>query len=262
MIFVIDIGNTNTVLGVFANGKLYYQWRIKTDRYKTEDEFAMIFKSLFNDRGLSFSQVESIVISSVVPPIMDALEKMCTKYFDMKPLIVGADDVKLPLVINYPYPKEIGADRLVNAIGALHLYESPFIIIDFGTATTFCYVNEKQEYIGGIIAPGIKISVDALYARASKLPKIEIEKPETVIGKSTVSAMQSGVYYGYIGQVDGIVHKIKEEIGQDAKVIATGGLAPLIAEDSETIDEVCEHLTLIGLHQIYLHNKQLKDEVQ
>lgn len=260
MIFVIDIGNTNTVLGVFAQGKLCYEWRIQTDRHKTEDEFAMLFKSLFNDRGLAFSQIESIIISSVVPPIMYALEKMCKNYFDIKPLIVGTEKVFLPLTIKYPHPKEIGADRIVNAIGALHLFESPFIIIDFGTATTFCYVNEKQEYLGGIIAPGIKISMDALYERASKLPKIEIEKPESVIGQSTVGAMQSGVFYGYVGQVDGIVNKIKDEMNQDAKVIATGGLAPLIAGGSETIDVVEEHLTLIGLYEIYQYNKQLKDE--
>src|SRR5690625_4066166 len=156
MIFVIDIGNTNTVLGVFANDKLYYEWRIQTDRHKTEDEFAMLFKSLFNDRGLSFSQIDSIIISSVVPPIMNALEKMCATYFDIKPLIVGDENVELPIHIDYPQPKEIGADRLVNAIGALELYDSPLIIIDFGTATTFCYVDDKHQYIGGIIAPGIK----------------------------------------------------------------------------------------------------------
>lgn len=259
MIFVIDIGNTNTVLGVFANGKLYYEWRVQTDRHKTEDEFAMLFKSLFNDRGLSFSQIESIIISSVVPPIMNALEKMCANYFDIKPLIVGSDEVQLPLEITYPQPKEVGADRIVNAIGAIQLFESPLIIIDFGTATTFCYVNEKKQYIGGIIAPGIKISMDALYTHASKLPKIEIEKPDSVIGYSTVGAMQSGVYYGYVGQVDGIVSKIRDQMDANTKVIATGGLAPLIAGGSETIDIVEEHLTLIGLYHIYEYNKQLKE---
>lgn len=259
MIFVIDIGNTNTVLGVFANDKLCYEWRIQTDRHKTEDEFAMLFKSLFADRGLSFSQIDSIVISSVVPPIMYALEKMCHTYFDINPYIVGSEKVQLPLEITYPQPKEIGADRIVNAIGALQLYESPFIIIDFGTATTFCYVNERQQYLGGIIAPGIKISMDALYTHASKLPKIEIERPDHVIGQSTVGAMQSGVYYGYVGQVDGIVKNIQKEREVEANVIATGGLAPLIARGSETIDVVEEHLTLIGLYEIYKFNKQLKE---
>lgn len=259
MIFVIDIGNTNTVLGVFANDKLCYEWRIQTDRHKTEDEFAMLFKSLFDDRGLSFSQIDSIIISSVVPPIMHALEKMCAVYFEIKPLIVGDEHVKLPLEITYPQPKEVGADRIVNAVGALELYKSPFIIIDFGTATTFCYVNERQQYLGGIIAPGIKISMDALYAHASKLPKIEIERPANVIGQSTVEAMQSGVYYGYVGQVDGIVQNMQKQMEVDTYVIATGGLAPLIAGGSDTIDTVEEHLTLIGLYKIYEYNKQLKE---
>lgn len=255
MIFVIDIGNTNTVLGVFREGKLLHEWRIQTDRHKTEDEFAMLFKALFDFRGLQFSQIEGIIISSVVPPIMYALEKMCMTYFDITPLVIGKDDVHLPIDINYPQPKEIGADRIVNAIGALELFQPPIIIIDFGTATTFCYVSEDRAYYGGIISPGIKISVDALYLRASKLPKIEIEKPDTVIGKSTVGAMQSGVYYGYIGQVDGIVQQIKEETGRHATVVATGGLARLIADGSKTIDHVEEHLTLIGLNKIYEKNK-------
>lgn len=259
MIFVIDIGNTNTVLGVFANDKLCYEWRIQTDRHKTEDEFAMLFKLLFDDRGLSFSQIDSIIISSVVPPIMFALEEMCQVYFEINPLIVGSDDVKLPLEITYPQPEEIGADRIVNAIGALELYESPMIIIDFGTATTFCYVNEQHQYLGGVIAPGIKISMDALYEHASKLPKIEIERPERVIGQSTVGAMQSGVYYGYVGQVDGIVKNIQKQKNVDPRVIATGGLAPLIARGSETIETVEDHLTLIGLYKIYEYNKQLKE---
>lgn len=259
MIFVIDIGNTNTVLGVFANDKLCYEWRIQTDRHKTEDEFAMLFKSLFEDRGLSFTHIDSIIISSVVPPIMHALEEMCKIYFEIEPLIVGSENVKLPLEITYPQPREIGADRIVNAIGALELYESPFVIIDFGTATTFCYVNEKKQYIGGIIAPGIKISMDALYTHASKLPKIEIERPDHVIGQSTIGAMQSGVYFGYVGQVDGIVKKIQKQMDVDACIIATGGLAPLIARGSETIEVVEEHLTLIGLYKIYKYNNGLKE---
>lgn len=254
MIFVIDIGNTNTVLGVFREGNLQYEWRIQTDRHKTEDEFGMLFKSLFDFRGLQFSQIEGIIISSVVPPIMYALEKMCKTYFGITPLVIGKDDVILDIDIQYPQPKEIGADRIVNAIGAIASHEGSIIIIDFGTATTFCYVSEQHAYIGGIIAPGIKISMDALYHHASKLPKIEIERPEQIIGKSTVGAMQSGVYYGYIGQVDGIVNKIKEQMGSDATVIATGGLARLIAVGSETIDFVEEHLTLKGLYEIYEKN--------
>lgn len=255
MIFVLDIGNTNTVLGVFHDETLQYEWRIQTDRHKTEDEFGMLIQSLFDSKGLIFSQIEGIIISSVVPPMMKALEKMCEKYFGITPLVVGKDNVQLQIDIKYPQPKEIGADRIVNAIGAIHLFDTPLIIIDFGTATTFCYVDQDKAYIGGIIAPGIKISMDALYSRASKLPRIEIAKPESIIGQSTVGAMQSGVYYGYIAQVDGIVNKIKQQVGTNPTVVATGGLASLISQGSDTIEHIEEHLTLKGLHKIYKQNK-------
>src|SRR5699024_716502 len=221
MIFVLDTGNTNTVLGVFENDKLKYEWRIKTDRHKTEDEFAILVKSLFNLEKISFQAINGIIISSVVPPIMFALEKMCRNYFNIEPLIIGKIDVDDQLGMRYPYPEEIGADRIVNAVGAIEAYGAPVIIIDFGTATTYCYVNEDKEYFGGIISPGIKISMEALYSKASKLPKIEIQRPDTVIGHSTVEAMQSGVYYGYVGQVDGIIRRMKEQVGDKAKVIAT-----------------------------------------
>src|SRR5690625_1635075 len=219
MVFVIDIGNTNTVLGIFENDELTYEWRIQTDIHKTKDEFAILIKSLFDFQGIRFSEIEGIIISSVVPPIMMALEKMCHNYFNIMPLIVGKEQVKSYLEIKYPQPKEIGADRIVNAVGAIHIYQSPLIIIDFGTATTFCYVGEDKAYHGGIIAPGIKISMDALYSFASKLPKIEIEKPNNIIGQSTVEAMQSGVYYGYVGQVDGIVHQMKTQIRERKSVV-------------------------------------------
>lgn len=256
MILVLDIGNTNTVIGVFENGKLEYEWRIQTDRHKTEDEFGMLIKSLFDYKELSFSQIEGIIISSVVPPIMNALEKMCTLYFQITPLVVGKEQVDTYLEISYPQPKEIGADRLVNAVGAISLYDAPLIIIDFGTATTFCYVDEKETYRGGIIAPGIKVSMEALYSKASKLPKIEIEQPENIIGNSTIEAMQSGVYYGYVGQVDGIVKRMKQSLLVEPVVIATGGLAPLIARGSETIDHIETHLTLKGLYEIYERNNK------
>lgn len=257
MIFVLDIGNTNTVLGVFEEDTLKYEWRIQTDRHKTEDEFGMLIKSLFDFKGLAFSQIEGIIISSVVPPIMQALEKMCQLYFNIDPLVVGKNEINATLQISYPNPKEIGADRIVNAVGAIDLYDSPLIIIDFGTATTFCYVDENKAYHGGIIAPGIKISMDALYSFASKLPKIEIEKPKNIVGQSTVEAMQSGVYYGYVGQVDGIVNRIKEDMEVEPTVIATGGLAPLIARGSETIHHIEKHLTLKGLYIIYEKNKNI-----
>lgn len=256
MIFVLDTGNTNTVLGVFKDDTLIYEWRIKTDRYKTEDEFGMLIKSLFDHKNIRFSDFSGVIISSVVPPMIVALEKMCAKYFEITPFIVGRKEVDIPLPMAYPHPDEIGADRIVNAVGAIDTYGAPLVIIDFGTATTYCYVDEKGAYYGGLIAPGVKISMEALYSKASKLPKIEIQAPERVIGTSTVKAMQSGVFYGYVGQVDGIVKRMIEETKKQATVIATGGLAPLIADASETIDHVDSHLTLKGLYLIYEKNKQ------
>ncbi|MGJ9460209.1 type III pantothenate kinase [Oceanobacillus sp. CF4.6] len=251
MLFVLDVGNTNTVLGVFEKDKLKYEWRIKTDRYKTEDEFGMLIKSLFNFKDVSFSEIDGVVISSVVPPIMFALEKMSRDYFNIDPMVIGNADFQTYLKMNYPNPKEIGADRIVNAAGAIKEHGAPLIIIDFGTATTYCYINEAAEYSGGIITPGINISMEALYSKASKLPKIEIQAPDHVIGTSTVEAMTSGVFYGYVGQVDGLVNKIKEEKKGNPKVIATGGLANLISDESTTIDIVDPHLTLKGLYLIY-----------
>lgn len=256
MLFVIDVGNTNTVLGVFEDNQLLHEWRIKTDRYKTEDEFAVLLNSLFDMSRLEFSQIEAIMISSVVPPIMQALEKLCLKYFELQPIIINKDTVQQSIQITYPHPNEIGADRIVNAVGAIEKYGVPLIIIDFGTATTYCYVDKEGNYTGGLIAPGINISLDALYQKAAKLPKIEIEEPDHIIGRSTVEAMQAGVFYGYVGQVDGIVRRIHKEQGEDAKVIATGGLAKLIANASETIETVDPYLTLTGLAKIYEDNKR------
>ncbi|TXL63462.1 type III pantothenate kinase [Cerasibacillus terrae] len=254
MLFVLDVGNTNTVLGVFQENELKHEWHIKTDRYKTEDEFGMLIKSLFEYKGLLFSDITGVIISSVVPPIMFALERMCKLYFQIEPLIVGKDTVLSFLKINYPNPQEIGADRVVNAVGALVEHKGPLIIIDFGTATTYCYINEMEEYEGGLISPGINISMDALYQRAAKLPKIEIEEPDHVIGRSTVEAMQAGVFYGAVAQIDGIVRRMKQSKGTDPTIIATGGLAPLVGGASETIQIIDSHLTLKGLHQIYQKN--------
>lgn len=254
MIFVIDIGNTNTVLGVFEAEKLKYEWRIKTDRYKTSDEFAVLIKALFDYQGVQFSQIKDIIISSVVPPIMAALEEMCMSYFQVTPLVIGKD-MKTNLKMLYPNPKEIGADRIVNAVGAIDKYAGPLIIVDFGTATTFCYINENNEYVGGIISPGVNISMEALYQKAAKLPKIDIQPPNQVIGRSTVEAMQSGAFYGYVSQVDGMIKRINQEQNVEPTIIATGGLAPLIAEASETIDIVDQHLTLRGLFLIYQNNR-------
>ncbi|MBD8070998.1 type III pantothenate kinase [Bacillus sp. PS06] len=253
MIFVLDVGNTNTVLGVYEQDTLKYHWRIETSRNKTEDEYGMIVKSLLDHVKLSFNDFKGIIISSVVPPIMFSLERMCEKYFKIKPMVVGPG-IKTGLNIKYDNPKEVGADRIVNAVAGIHLYGSPLIIVDFGTATTYCYINEQGQYMGGAIAPGIGISTEALYSRASKLPRIEIARPDDVIGKNTVSAMQSGILYGYVGQVEGIVNRIKSQATIEPKVIATGGLASLISKESNVIDIIDPFLTLKGLQLIYERN--------
>ncbi len=253
MILVMDTGNTNIVLGVYEQGELKYHWRMETYRQKTEDEYAMQVKALFSHVGLSFNDVNGIIISSVVPPVMFPLEQMCRKYFNIKPLVVGPG-VKTGLNIKYENPREVGADRIVNAVAAIQEYGNPLIIVDFGTATTYCYVNENAEYMGGAIAPGIGISMEALFDRASKLPRVELTKPESVIGKNTVAAMQAGIVYGYVGQVEGIVARFKAQSKLEPTVIATGGMADLIASETSVIDVVDNFLTLKGLHLIYERN--------
>ena len=253
MILVMDTGNTNIVLGVYDQGKLKYHWRMETYRQKTEDEYAMQVKSLFTHVGLTFEEINGIIISSVVPPVMFPLEQMCSKYFNLKPLIVGPG-IKTGLNIKYENPREVGADRIVNAVAAIEEYGSPLIIVDFGTATTYCYVNEDGGYMGGAIAPGIGISMEALFDRASKLPRIELTRPDNVIGKNTVAAMQAGIIFGYVGQVEGIVARMKAQSKEEPTVIATGGLADLIASETTVIDVVDNFLTLKGLHLIYQRN--------
>jgi type III pantothenate kinase len=253
MILVIDVGNTNIVLGVYEEDKLTYHWRVNTDKQKTEDEYGMLVKGLFREEGLSPQDVKGIIISSVVPPLMFALERMCKKYFKQEPLVVGPG-IKTGLSIHYDNPREVGADRIVNAVAAIEEYEPPFIIVDFGTATTFCYIDEQGHYIGGAIAPGIQISTQALYHHASKLPRIELKIPKQVVGKNTVTAMQSGILYGYVGQVDSIIKRMKLQSKEEPTVIATGGLAELIAGESEYIQKVDPYLTLKGLYSIYHRN--------
>ncbi|CAM4247431.1 type III pantothenate kinase [Lederbergia lenta] len=253
MIFVLDVGNTNIVLGVYKQDELKYHWRIETSRHKTEDEFGMAIKSLFEHVGLRFEDINGIIISSVVPPIMFTLEKMCLKYFREKPLIVGPG-IKTGLNIKYENPREVGADRIVNAVAGIESYGSPLIIVDFGTATTFCYIDEKNNYMGGVIAPGIGISTEALYSKAAKLPRIEIMSVDEIIGKNTVAAMQAGILFGFVGQVEGIVKRIIDKSKHKPTVVATGGLANLIATETNMIDIVDQDLTLKGLQLIYKRN--------
>ena len=254
MILVLDAGNSTIVLGVYDHEQLLFHWRMETDRHKTEDEYAMQVKAFFHHAGICFEQVSGIIISSVVPPIMFALEQMCNKYFRVKPLIVGPG-VKTGLNIKYENPREVGADRIVNAIAALDAYKTPLIIVDFGTATTYCYLNEKGDYMGGAIAPGITISTEALYTQAARLPRIEIMRTHNIVGKTTVSAMQAGIFYGFVGQVEGIVNRMKEQSKEEPLVIATGGLANLIAGETQAIDVVDPFLTLKGLYKLYKRNQ-------
>lgn len=254
MIFVFDVGNTNTVLGVFDGEELKHHWRIETSRNKTEDEYGMIIKELFTHVGISSSDISGIIISSVVPPIMFSLERMCEKYFHITPIIVGPG-IRTGLNIKYDNPKEVGADRIVNAVAGIQLYGAPLIIVDFGTATTYCYIDEDKQYMGGAIAPGINISTEALYTKAAKLPRIEIARPNGIVGRNTVHAMQAGILFGYVGQVEGIVKRMKDQSVVEPQVIATGGLASLIAKESDVIDVVDPFLTLKGLQMIFARNQ-------
>ena len=254
MLLVFDVGNTNMVLGVYEGTELKKHWRINTDKEKTSDEYGILISNLFQYDKVDMNSITDVIISSVVPNVMHSLENFCIKYCNKKPLIVGPG-IKTGLNIKYDNPKQVGADRIVNAVAAIEKYKSPMIIIDFGTATTFCAISEKGDYLGGTIAPGIKISSEALFQRASKLPRVELAKPGTAICKNTVSAMQSGIKYGYVGLVDKIISMMKSELGgDDIKVIATGGLSVLIASETDSIDYVDKFLTLEGLRLIYDKN--------
>lgn len=254
MILVIDAGNSNMVIGVYEQKTLRHHWRIATNRSATVDEYGMILLNLFQHASIRIEQMEGVMISSVVPPVNATLEQTCLTYLKQSPLFVGPG-TKTGLNIRYENPREVGADRIVNAVAGIHLYGPPLIIVDFGTATTFCYIDEKGDYIGGAIAPGIGISTEALYQQAAKLPRIELVRPKTTVGRTTVSSMQSGIIFGFAGQVDGIVQRICEDYKVKPKVVATGGLAELIAGESRTITVVNPLLTLQGLQIIYERNK-------
>jgi type III pantothenate kinase len=254
MLLVIDIGNTNTSLGVFDGENLVAKWRLTTARERTGDEWGVHTRNLFALAGLDFKSIDAIAIASVVPPLNFTLKRMAEVYFQVTPLFVDHTiDTGVPIL--YHPPADVGADRIVDAVAAIHKYGAPCIIVDFGTATTFDAINAKGEYLGGVITPGITISSDALFERAAKLPRVEIKRPQKVIGSATVEAMQSGLYHGYIGLVEGILRKMIDELGGAPRVIATGGLAPLIAKGSEFIETVDETLTLDGLRLVFERTK-------
>ena len=253
MLLVIDVGNTYIVLGIFKDQELVDHWRVSTDRLRTTDEYGVLIRHLFYLNGVNSEEIDAIIISSVVPPVMPTLERMCQRYFGLTPLVIGPG-VKTGMDIKYDNPREVGADRIVNAVAAYEKFGGPVIIIDFGTATTFCAVDKKGTYLGGAICPGIGISTDALVQRTAKLPRIEVVQAEKVICRNTVESMQAGVFYGFVGQVDGIVTRMRRELGCKARVVATGGLAVIVAPATDAIDVVEPMLTLEGLKIIYDRN--------
>ncbi|MGA9567077.1 MAG: type III pantothenate kinase [Candidatus Korobacteraceae bacterium] len=263
MLLVLDVGNTNTVLGVFAAqpdshgaghyGQLIAHWRVTTNKSQTVDEYGVLFRNLFAMNGIEVTSVQGIVISSVVPPLDSTLRDVCEVYFQIKPLFIEPG-VKTGMPVHYDNPAEVGADRIVNSVAAYEKYGGPCIVVDFGTATTFDAVSPKGEYLGGVITPGIGISADALFERTARLPRVDIRKPPRVLATNTVNSLQSGLYYGYIGLIDGILERLMAELGSDVKVVATGGLASLMGGGSKYIREVDDLLTLEGLRIIYERN--------
>ncbi len=255
MLIAIDVGNTNIVIGAYKDEKRLFHFRAATSAEKSRDEYGLLFYQLLDHRGIHPEDIEGVIISSVVPPVMYSLERAVKDYLGKTPIIV-TNEMDLGMEILYENPKEIGSDRLVNAVAVLKRYSSPAIVVDFGTATTFCAINEKGQYLGGAICPGIKISVEALYARTAKLPRIELVPTDRIIGRTTVESMQAGVIHGYAGQVDYIAALMKKEMNcPDAKVIATGGLAAMIGREAKSIDIIDGMLTLDGLFEIYKMQK-------
>ncbi len=256
MLLAIDVGNTNTVLGVFKKARLVESFRFSTDERRTSDELSVLVQGIFNNSGLKISEVDAVIVSCVVPPARIHLRNMLQKTFGIEPLMVEPG-IKTGMPILYDNPKEVGADRIVNGVAAYEKYGGPIVVVDFGTATTFDLISEKGEYIGGAIAPGLEISADALFKAAARLYRVDIQKPTSVIGKTTMHSMQSGLYYGYISLVDGMLERIMAEVKQPLKVAATGGLARLISTESKHLKNVDRNLTLEGLRIIYQRNRPM-----
>jgi type III pantothenate kinase len=255
MLLCIDVGNTNIVFAVFDEGTLIGQWRMSTISHRTADEYAVWLRQILAQESLSFKHITGAILSTVVPDAQFPMITLCRLYFEVQPLIVGEKGMNVGMPVKLERPQDVGADRLVNSVEAWRRYKTALVIVDFGTATTFDVVSGKGEYLGGVISPGVNLSLMALHQAAAKLPSIRVRQPEKVIGKSTVSAMESGVFYGYLSMVDGITSRIKEEYGAPMKVLATGGLATLYARHSTQIEETISDLTIYGLYTLYEMNK-------